>query len=148
MGVGPLLLALVLQTSGAPDQSTSLPVSIERVREGLERPGRFRLPPPRPWRRPLFTVKVEQRALIFEDLWKETSPTPPWVRPTMPVGHFDFLASVTPAEVRSATLHPCCPATPVIGAVSRLVGKGVRALKERRARREVEAAMKAAGIRK
>jgi len=62
--------------------------------------------------------------------------------------HFDFLASVTPQEVRSSTLHPCCDVLQLVSAVSGIVSKGVRAVKQRRAKREVERVMRAAGIRR
>ena len=144
----PVLLALMLQSPASGDQQGRVPVSLERIREGLARPGRFELPPPRPLRRPLFTVEINQRMLVFEDPWVDTSPTPPWVRPSTTSYHYEFLSAVTPEEVRSATLHPCCDVLPVVGAVRDFVGKRIRSVKERRAKREVEEAMRAAGIRR
>lgn len=123
-------------------------MSLERVREGLARPGRFQLPPPRPWRRPLFRVRVEQWIPFENDPWDDTLPTPPWVRPPAPAVHFEFLSAVTPEESRSPTVHPCCNVTPALGAIGGFIKARIRAGKEQRAKREVENAMRAAGIRR
>jgi hypothetical protein len=86
--------------------------------------------------------------LLFGDAWDETSLIPPWIRPSAPPMHFDFLTSVTPDEVRSSTLHPCCDVLPLVSAVGGIVSKRVQAAKQERAKREVERAMRAAGIRR
>lgn len=143
-----LLVTLLLQSPAQPAQTVDLPVSLDRVREGLARPGRFELPPPRPLRRPLFRIRIDQPMLLTGEAWEDRSVTPPWVRPSTPPLHYDFLSSVTPQEVRSSTVHPCCDVMPVLEAVSGLIGKGVRAAQQRRAKREVERAMRAAGIRR
>jgi hypothetical protein len=143
-----VLLALLLQSPATGDQQAKVPVSLERIRQGLERPGRFDLPPPRPLRRPLFKVEINQRMLVFEEPWVDTSPTPPWVRPSTTTYQYDFLSAVTPEQGRSSTLHPCCDILPALGAVRDFVGKRIRSVKERRAKREVDEAMRAAGIRR
>ena len=142
-----LVLTLLMNAPAQPAQTVELPVSLERVREGLARPGRFELPPPRPPRRPLFRVQINQPVPLSGEAWEERSITPPWVRPSTPTVHYDFLSSVTPQGVRSSTVHPCCSVMPVIEAASGLIGKSVRAANQRRAKREVERAMRAAGIR-
>jgi hypothetical protein len=143
-----VLLTLLLQAPPPAGQTVELPVSLDRLREGLARPGRFELPPPRPPRRPLFRIRIEQPMLLTGEAWEDRSVTPPWVRPSAPTVHFDFVSSVTPEEVRSSTIHPCCNVMPVVDAVSGLIGKGIRAAKERRAKGEVERAMRAAGIKR
>lgn len=144
-----LVLVALLAQSPQPAQTVDIPVSIDRIREGLARPGRFDFPPPRPWRRPLFRVTIEGRPLEFEtEAWEDTSFTPPWVRPLAPAAHFEFLSAVTPEESRSPTVHPCCNVTPVLGAVAGLVKDAIRAAKERSARREVERVMREAGIKR
>ena len=70
------------------------------------------------------------------------------VRYLVPATHIEFLQEVTPEEVRASTVHPCCTVTPVIEAVADFVRGRVRAAKETRAKREVEEAMRAAGIRR
>ena len=69
---------------------------------------------------------------------------PSWIRSSATPVHFDFLASVTPEQVRALTLHPCCDVLPIVGAIS----KRIQSAKEGRARREVERTMRAAGIRR
>jgi hypothetical protein len=140
----PILLALLLQSAPTAVQAVDLPVSLERIRDGITRPGRFETPPARPLRRPLFRIQIEQPVFLSGDSWDETSVVPPWIRPSAPPVHFDFLASVTPEEVRSSTVHPCCDVLPLAGIVSRQLQRA----KERRATREVERAMRAAGIRR
>ena len=143
------LVALLAQAPPPAAQQVELPVSLDRVREGLARPGRFDVPPRRPWRRPLFRVTIVNRMFEFEnDAWEDTSFTPPWVRPSTPTAHFEFLSAVTPEESRSPTVHPCCNAMPVLGVVADFVKGRVRAAKERGARREVERVMREAGIKK
>jgi hypothetical protein len=139
-----ILLSLLLQSPASAGQTIDLPVSLDRVREGLTRPGRFQAPPARPLKRPLFQIHIEQPVFIFGEAWDDTSTVPPWIRPSAPPVHFDFLAAVTPEEVRSSTVHPCCDVLPLVGAVSRRM----QSARQGRAKREVERAMRAAGIRR
>lgn len=147
----PLLFGvLLLQPTQAPP-APELPVSLERVREGLARPGGFELPPTRPWRRPIFRVTIDERRPHLDfttDAWEETAIVPPWVRPHRPTYQYEFLSAVTPEEVRGPTLHPCCNVTPVIEKVGELIVSGVRTIKKARAKREVERVMRNAGIKK
>lgn len=140
--------ALLLQPAGAAAQSADLPVSLDRIRQGLEQRRLFDLPPPRPPGRPLFRTTVEVPELFEGEPWDLKSPIPLWARPSLPPVHLDFLASVTPPEVRASTLYPCCDVLPAVMAVTDVVGKGIKALKQRSARREVENAMRAAGIKR
>ena len=140
----PILLVLLMQSPPPAVQAVDLPVSLDRIRDGITRPARFQVPPARPLRRPLFRIEIDQPVFLFGEAWDNTSIVPPWIQPPAPPVHFDFLAAVTPAEVRSSTLHPCCDVLPLVGAVSRRV----QSVKEGRAKREVERAMRAAGIRR
>jgi hypothetical protein len=94
----------------------------------------------------LFRIRIEQPRLLLGNAWDETSLIPPGIRPSTPPMHFDFLSSVTPEEVRSSSLHPCCDVLPLVSAVSGMVGRRVQAAKQGRAKREVERAMRSAGI--
>ena len=147
-GVVPILLALLLQSPPPSLQAVDLPVSLDRIREGITRPGRFEAPPARPFRRPLFRILIEQPVVLFGEAWADTSIVPPWIRPPVAAVHFDFLATVTPEEVRPSTVHPCCDVLPLVGAISGIVNQRVGAAKQGRAKREVERAMRAAGIRR
>jgi hypothetical protein len=140
-----LLFAALLQ---APQTPVELPVSLDRVRAGLARPGRFERPLPRPRTRPLFRVEVEQWVPFETDPWESTSIVPPWVRPHRPAYQYEFLSMVTPEAVRGPTLHPCCNVTPLLGKVGELVTNAVRSVKKARAKRELERVMREAGIKK
>ena len=142
-----IAIVLLLQQPPAPaTQPAELPVSFDRIREGLARPGIFDPPPPRAWQG-IFRVRIEAWEAFEDKPWEDRSPTPLWVRPSAPPAHFEFLKTTTPEEFRASTLHPCCDVIPVITSAGRFVGKQVRSIKERRAKREVERAMQAAGIR-
>ena len=143
-----ILLAFVLQSPPPPSQSVELPVSLENIRTGLEKPPRFEPPPPRPWRVPVFRTSVEKESVLEGEPWAETRMTPPWMRTPAPPVHFEFLEQVVPEEFRAATLYPCCNITSAITSAAGFVKDGVRKIKEGRAKREVEEAMRAAGIKR
>ena len=144
----PLALFLLLQAPARPPEPVELPVSVDRIREGLARPpSPFDLPPPRAWRA-VFRVKVEAWVPFEAPAWADDSPVPLFVRPSAPPLQFEFLQSVTPEEVRASTVHPCCNVMPAVSAVGSAIRNGIRSVKEKRAKREVEEAMRAAGIRK
>ena len=138
-----VVVALLLQ-SPAPAPPAQLPVSLDRVRQGLSRPPRFEFPPRSPWGR-VFRVNIEVWKPFEDTIWAEAT-ADGWVRASAPQQHVDFLQSVTPQEVRSATAYPCCNVTPVVQSVTGFVRGRVRATKESRAKREVAEAMRAAGI--
>jgi hypothetical protein len=137
-----MLFALLLQ---APSQAppVQLPVSLERVREGLTRKPALEIPAHSPWAG-IFRVRVE--GWRFEEkAWAEPS-VEGWIRSAAPQSHVDFLQTVTPEHFRASTMYPCCDVMPVVESVTNLVRGGVRAIRQARAKREVEQAMKAAGI--
>ena len=76
------------------------------------------------------------------EAWDMVPVAPSWIQPSTSPYHVDFLASVTPAEVRASTMHPCCDVLPVLGVIK----KGLRSAKDARAKREVERTIRAAGI--
>ena len=137
-----MLFAVLLQ---APPQvpPVQLPVSLERVREGLTRKPSFEIPAHSPWEG-IFRVKVE--GWRFEQkAWAEPS-VEGWIRSAAPQSHVDFLQTVTPEHFRASTMYPCCNVMRAVESVTNLVRDGVRSIKQARAKREVEQAMKAAGI--
>jgi hypothetical protein len=104
------LLALMLQSPAPavqqPEAAAPPNVSIERIRQGLERPG-IRLTPPVA-AEPVFRVQVRERPLRFAPLWEDVSMVPAYVHPRQPLEHYEFLRLVTPEEFRAGTLYPCC----------------------------------------
>ena len=139
-----ILLTIALQAAAAPPPP-ELPVSLDRIRERLSRPP-LDMPPPRPLGRPLFRVRIDQDVVLDGTPWDEPRPGPSWFRPRTPPEHFDFLRTVTPEDFRSGVLHPCCDVLPAVEAVGGVIKAGIRSIKQRRATREVEEAMRAAGI--
>ena len=145
-----LLLVLLLQSQTAQTPTVKLPVSLDRVRDGLAKGGVFDTPAPRPQlrRRPVFRTRVNARMILEGTAWDDRSTTPLWVRSTASPLHIDFLQAVTPEEVRSSTVHPCCDVMPVAKTVTGFIGNRIQSWKQGRAQREVEKTLRAAGIRK
>ena len=137
------VVALLLQAP-APAPPPQLPVSLDRVRQGLSRPSRFEVPPRNPFTL-VFRLNVEAWEPFDETIWAKATEDG-WVRAFAPQAHIDFLQEVTPEEFRSSTVYPCCNMMPVVQAVGGFVQNRVREIKQSRARREVAEAMRAAGI--
>ena len=143
-----VVLALLLQAPAPqPAPPVQLPVSLDRVRQGLSRPSRFEPRPTPPFAR-IFRVDIEAWEPFTEKAWVEPFAPAGWIRASAPRTHIDFLESVTPEEVRASTVYPCCNVVPVVEAVAGLVKGRIRTVKESRARKEVAEAMRAAGIRR
>jgi hypothetical protein len=140
-----VVLVLMLQATPPTRQPpVELPVSLDKVREGLSRRSPFEIPPHSPWAR-VFRVKVEAWEAFAPKVWAEPS-AQGWVRAAAPQSHVDFLQSTTPEHVRSSSMYPCCNATPALETITTFVQGRVRSIKEGRAKREVAEAMRAAGI--
>ena len=138
-----MLFAVLLQAP-SPAPPVQLPVSLERVREGLSRTPRLEIPVHSPWAG-VFRVKIEGWVPFEHKAWAEPS-VEGWVRSKAPQSHVDFLQTVTPEHFRASTMYPCCDVMPVLESVTNFISDGIRAVKQARAKREVERAMKAAGI--
>jgi hypothetical protein len=140
-----LLLALLLQ---APPATPPAPAtSLERVKRELARqPSPFEVPAPKilqPGDRPMFRVEVREHRLVVEPLWKDDHPAPAWVRPRMPLSHYEFLSQVTPQEFRAATLYPCCvDMIAVYKELRAAIEKARRKRAQARAREEVQQALR------
>lgn len=139
------LLALLLQDPAAPPPSVAPsvapPVSLERVKRALDRPSvKLEHPPPEV---PIFRLHVQERSASLEPLWKDQTVTPLYVRPKMPITHYEFLASVTPEELRAATLYPCCiNLVPMFEFLYDQATAAGRSYRELRAKRTVEKALR------
>jgi hypothetical protein len=134
MPVGLLLGSLLAQAAVA----APAPADLERIREALaETPaivmdGAFD--------KPVFRVTVEG--------WKFNGP--PWeerasfVRPGMPMYHYDYLLMTTPEAFRASTLYPGAIGLPIgalIEALGKKIGEARRRRAEASARAEVTAAL-------
>jgi hypothetical protein len=140
--VYPVLLLLLQAQPAAPPPEPSLPVSLERIRRGLESPpGTVTVTSSAPGLPPVFRMEVQEQSLEYEHLWQDGSLTPAYVRPTRNLYQHEFLGAVTPDLFRATAVHPCCDVLPAIEYVGRTLRQGLRKSSESRARREVRKAI-------
>jgi hypothetical protein len=132
-----ILLATLLQAATPEPQTAGIPVSLERIRRGLEREGpALSAAPPEV---SIFRVRVTERRLPYDLLWQGDQVVPSYVRPRQPIGHYNFLSMATPEAFRSGTLYPCCiPVMPAVQSVQRAVRRGIRSYAQARAKRIVQ----------
>jgi hypothetical protein len=134
------LSALLLQGQPPAPATPSVPVSLERIRRGLEAPDVTirRTDPGLP---PLFRIDVQERFLRYEHLWKDESITPAFVRPSRGLVHHEFLEQVTPDLFRGTALHPCCDLLPLVTSAWDKLRRAKHARDESKARQEVQRAL-------
>ena len=131
-----LVLALLLQSQPPPAPPPDLPVSLERIRRGLEQPSAVTVIS-EPGMPPRFRVTVEEQ-LDIERLWREDLPVPTFVRPSRGLTHHEFLGTVTPELFRGTAQHPCCNVLPAIEALGSAIARAGRKRTESRAKRAVK----------
>jgi hypothetical protein len=137
-----LTLWLGVQAPTAPAAPDPLPVSLERIRRGLDGP-------PDPFARltvteglpSIFFVRVEEELLDYERLWRESTMVPTFVRPTRNLYQHELLESVTPDIFRGTAMHPCCDVVPLMGYVGKQIRGAYRKYSVSKARREVRKAI-------
>ena len=80
-----------------------LPVSVDRIQKELARPA----PIETEESMATFRLTIEARPMRFKPLWDTTDPMlPSYVRPRMPLYHYEFLMAVTPEAFRGGALYP------------------------------------------
>jgi hypothetical protein len=139
-----LVMTLLLQLQGppatAPPAQPPPPVSLDRIRQGLESPPAtvtvLASSPDLPL---VFRLEIRERPLPYEHLW-ERDWVPSYIQPTRGLYHHEFLEQVTPDFFRSGMLYPCCPVLPLL---NKLRKRGPDRQAETRARVEVKQALKA-----
>jgi hypothetical protein len=139
-----LVVCLAQAVAPAPAEA-DLPVSVERIQRALAKPA-----PEKAVKIPtVFRVTVEGRSQTPFLLapWDPANDTlvAPWVRPKMPIYHFEFLKMVTPEEFRSGTLFSAQISTllePVARRVADEIREAWQRRKEERARKEVDEALR------
>ena len=136
------VLALVLQSQTPPPQPPpELPVSLERIRRGLDQTSTITVTYGVDDLTPYFRVTVEEHWLDIETQWRESLRVPTFVRPSRGLTHHEFLGMVTPDLFRGTAQHPCCNVLPAIEALGSAIGRANRKRAESRARREVRKAL-------
>jgi hypothetical protein len=138
-----LALLVCLGQAAQPAPANELPVSVERIQQALAKaePGNaVKIPP-------VFRVTVEGRTPFLLAPWDPANDTlvPAWIRPKMPIYHFEFLQMVTPEEFRSGVLFSAQIST-LLEPVARRLADEIREAwlrrKEARARKEVDDALR------
>jgi hypothetical protein len=136
-----LLVGLLLGQSPATESSDP---QIARIRKALEQPH-----PLETTRevdrgdRPVFRLAVFGRK-PDKPLWQDWSAVPSYIRPSMPLYHYEFLQMVTPEAFRAGVLYPGGSGVNIMPLLQ-AAGKGMIAIDRRRqeesARKEVRQAL-------
>ncbi len=123
-----LVLALVLQSQAPPatPPPPDLPVSLARIRRGLEAPPSVVIVTTEPGMPPRYRVIVQDNLLEVARLWREDLPVPAFVRPSRGLVHHEFLGAVTPELFRGTAQHPCCDVLPAIEKLGSAIARAQR----------------------
>lgn len=131
-----LTVALAVRQAGLPSQP-AVPVSIERIQRELKK-----LPPLEPQQERLrIRVTIEAHPLRLSVPWDPANDTavPSYVRPAMPLYHYEFLRAVTPEAFRGATLFPISiNLLPGVERGVQAIRDVIRGYEEARVRKEVQ----------
>jgi hypothetical protein len=126
---------MLLVAQSAPGAGTPAE-HLDRVRAALAAPPAITVPArPAVTRRPVFRVKVEAWTFTYKPWEEPRKGVPSYVRPGMPLAHYEYLNMVTPEAFRASTLYPGISIDP--GTLLQALFKRDRAAAERRARDEV-----------
>jgi hypothetical protein len=136
-----LLVGVLLAQVAAPVDSSG-GSDLERIRKALaESPAIIVLAPS--VRREGLVFRVRVHGSIFDHpIWQELSFVPSYVRPGMPLYHYEFLQQVTPEDFRAGTLYPVgIPVVPLMEFLGKRISVAQRKAREERARVEVRQAL-------
>jgi hypothetical protein len=113
----------------------ALPVSLDRIRRGLEAPAEA----PLTSSVATFRLTIEARPIRLDVPWRDDSSTPFYVRTPRTLYHHEFLSMVTPEAFRSGALYPM--GVNVLSAWPAL-RRAIRQAQEAEVRAEVEAELR------
>src|SRR3954462_13135035 len=98
-----LLAVLLAQAPGAQGQDLS---GLDRIREAVAGRPAITIPAhPDDTGKPVFRVKIEAWRFTGHPWDQDATSVPDYVRPTMPLAHYEFLQMVTPEAFRASTLY-------------------------------------------
>jgi hypothetical protein len=104
MSVTLLLAALLAQSVG---DGSADPRQLDRIRTAVRQPPAITIPAePGETGRPVFRVKVQAWAFTYKPWEEPQKGIPSYIRPAMPLPHYEFLQMVTPEAFRASTLYP------------------------------------------
>jgi hypothetical protein len=140
--VGPDPAVLVLLVWFGQPPRAELPGSVARIQRELARP----LPAqPVQISAAVFRVRVEARPLRMSLPWDPANDTvvPAYIRPKIPLYHFEFLQAVTPEAFRAGVLFPMSiNVLPAVNKIADALRAAHRRRQEEQAKREVDEALK------
>jgi len=117
-----------------------LPVSVDRIQRELAKPA----PIETEESMAIFRLTIEARPMRFKLLWDPADPMlPSYVRPRMPLYHYEFLMAVTPEAFRGGVLYPIAiDVLPFVEPLADRIREAWQKRREARARKEVDEALK------
>lgn len=117
-----------------------LPVSVDRIQKELARPA----PIETEESMAIFRLTIEARPMRLKPLWDTSDPMrPSYVRPRMPLYHYEFLMAVTPEAFRGGVLYPISiDVLPGIELLADQIRGAWQRRREARARKEVDEALR------
>jgi hypothetical protein len=140
-----LALLVCLGQTAQPAPGDELPVSVPRIQRALAQPepeDALKIPT-------VFRVTIEGHRPNLLPLapWDPANDTlvPPWVRPKMPIYHWEYLKMVTPEEFRAGNLYPAQISNllePLAARMADEIRKAWQRRKEENARKEVDEALR------
>jgi hypothetical protein len=140
VGPDPALLVLLVWFGQPPH--AELPGSIARIQRELAKP----LPvQPVQSSAAVFRVRVEARPIRMLPPWDPANDTivPAYIRPKIPLYHYEFLQAVTPEAFRAGVLFPLSiDVLPAIDKIADALRAAHRRRHAERAKREVDEALK------
>jgi hypothetical protein len=138
----PLLVLLLVQSPAVPVGDAA---QLDRIRDALAQAPAIAMPAQADDSgKMVFRVKIQMWTLKGHPWDQDATSVPAYVRPRMPLAHYEFLKMVTPEAFRASTLYG-----PVVGVgfdpviVKNAFNAARRALAERSARDEVRRALEA-----
>src|SRR5215831_9814390 len=127
-----MLIALLAQAPANPGGDPPL----DRIRQAVTETPPITIPArPDETGRPVFRVRVEAWVFTYKPWEEPQKGIPSYVRPSMPLAHYEFLRMSTPQAFWASTLYPVFGFDPVV--FKNLYKAWRRAAAERSAREEV-----------
>ena len=137
------------QPASSSEGDTKLPVSLDRIREGLQHESKLRMDFLDP-SIPLFRVAVQEKGLKLSDYWKvapDTAVSRDVRPPFASTWHNEFLRMTTPQQQIGASAfgifgNPQYPVGPPVLAITSALKKGVSNMERSRIRAQIQEELK------
>ena len=137
----PPAVFLTLMLAQQPPAEAGDAAKLERIRRALAEPPAITVTSLLPREGPVFRVTVHGPK-PDRPVWEAWSAVPSYIRPSMPIHHYEFLQQVTPEAFRAETLYPVgVPIVPLLELLGKQIRTAQRKSAEARAREEVRLAL-------